>query len=56
VRLELSEEGADAPHELLASSLVELNDEIHDTDGAAFCRGRTQTRETLETLTSRRRG
>jgi hypothetical protein len=54
VRLELSDEGADAFRELLAWSMVQPKGEIHDADSVTF--RRTHTRETLETFKSRLSG
>jgi hypothetical protein len=54
VRLELSDEGADAFRELLAWSMVQPKGEFHDADSVTF--RRTHTRETLETIKSRLSG
>jgi len=53
MQLELTEEEAGALRQLLASSLMELKGEIHDTDNVRYRHELAHYRETLEIISSR---
>jgi len=56
MQLELTAEEVDALRQLLASTLVELRGEIHDTDNVRFRGELAHYRATLESISTRLRG
>lgn len=53
MQLELTAEEADVLRKLLATTLIDLKGEIHDTDNVRFRSELGQYRETLEAITTR---